>query len=181
MQSAMKQSLGLLVLSLGLAACGGGKKAAGPGADWSARPLDVTISDQVYNVAFTIKSPSGMKLESNDGPAAVTKRWEADVDDAFSEPSFAVAFAAIPATNLTEFVDREVTDGDQVIEQQTTADGFVLVTRSKSGGLIRAQRLKRKGDVHLTCRASQAKTGGVPSPDKTAAWLASICATLVIQ
>lgn len=181
MQSVMKQSLCLLAISLGLAASGGGKQAPGPGADWSARPLDVTISDKVYNVAFTIQSPSGMKLESDGGPETITKRWEADVKDAFSEPSFAVSYAAIPATDLDAYVKRELTDGDHVIEQKTNADGFVLVTRSKSGGLIRAQLQKRKGDVHLNCRASQAKTGGVPNPDKTAAWLASICATLVIQ
>jgi hypothetical protein len=45
---------------------------------------------------------------------------------------------------------------------------------------VRAEIMKTKGDAHLACRASQAKTGGVPSPDATMAWLEKLCSSLTI-
>ncbi|MEZ4399606.1 MAG: hypothetical protein R3B06_06290 [Kofleriaceae bacterium] len=173
----------IVALSLALAACGGSKKSAGPGQDWSGKPLDTTITDKVKGVGFTIKAPAGMKLDGTDAdPDAITKRWQADVDDYFSEPSFSVAYAAIPAKDVDGFVrDAMLGPKDVVAKQAATDDGFVLTTHTQDNGTVRASVLKRKGDVTLTCRASQAKTGGVPSPEKTLAWLESLCSSLTIQ
>jgi hypothetical protein len=163
-------------------ACGGSKgESSGPGQDWSSKPLDVTVTDKVHGVGFTIKSPKGMKLEHDDGPDAVTKSWEADLKDNFSEPGFSVSFKAIPATTLDEYVKyAALDDKDVVAKKEATADGFLLVTHTKNKGIVRVEQMKKKGDVNLECRISQAKTGGVPNADKTIAWMQEICASLTI-
>ena len=174
------KSMMTAVLLIGLVACGG-KGESGPGKDWSGKPLDVTIKDKVKGVEFSIQAPAGMKLERDEGPDAVTKRWEADLDDNFSEPGFSVAYASIPPKDLETFVKyATVDDTDVIAKQEATDDGFKLVYHTKNKGIVRVEILKRKGEHHLTCRASQAKDGGVPSPDKTIAWLEQLCGSLTI-
>ena len=174
------KSMMTAVLLIGLVACGS-KGESGPGKDWSGKPLDVTIKDKVKGVEFSIQAPAGMKLERDEGPDAITKSWEADLDDPFSEPGFSVAYASIPPEDLDGFVDNAMVDEKDVIaKKETLDDGFKLVYHTKNKGIVRVHVLKRKGEHSLVCRASQAKDGGVPSPDKTIAWLEQLCGSLTI-
>lgn len=180
----MIKQLAIAASLLSLVACGG-KKDDGPGKDWSGKPLEVTITDKVKNIGFTIKAPKGMKLEDrgDQGPEAITKSWQADLKDNWNEPGFAVSYSAIPAKTIEEYVKYAMLDdGDVVAKQETTADGFVLVTHTKNKGIVRAQVLKRRGEDHLECRASQAGDHGpVKNPDKTLVWLEQLCASLAFQ
>lgn len=183
----MIKKVASVALLLSVVACGGGgKKDEGPGKDWSGKPLEVTITDKVKNVGFTIKAPKGMRLEERGGPPepeAITKSWEADMKDNWNEPGFSVSYAAIPARTIDEYVKHAMLDDKDVIaKQETTADGFVLVTHTKNKGIVRAQVLKRKGEEHIECRASQAGDHGpVKNPDKTLAWLEQLCSSLAFQ
>jgi len=173
-------------LLLSVVACGGGgKKDEGPGQDWSGKPLEVTITDKVKNISFTIKAPKGMRLEErgDQGGEAITKSWEADMKDNWNEPGFAVSYAAIPATTIDEYVKYAMLDDNDVVaKKEATADGFVLVTHTKNKGIVRAQVMKRKGESHIECRASQAGDHGpVKNPDKTLAWLEQLCSSLAFQ
>ena len=170
-----------LVLCAILVACG---KNAEPGADWSQKPLDDTVESRVHGVPFKISMPKGWKLEEigkvND-PDEIVREWRPDVKDQWSEPSVAVSYAAIPAKDLDGYVSDAMMDKKDVIaKKEQTADGFVLVYHTQNKGIVRVHVLKRKGDVHLNCRASQAKTGGVPSPDATMAWLEKMCGSLTL-
>jgi hypothetical protein len=172
-------------LLLSIVACGGSKKDEGPGQDWSGKPLDVTITDKVKNVGFTIKAPKGMKLEDHGdrGPEAITKSWEADMKDNWNEPGFSVSYASIPPKTLDDFVKYAMLDDNDVVaKKEATADGFVLITHTKNKGIVRAEVLKRRGDDSLECRASQAGDHGpVKNPDKTLAWLEQLCSSLAFQ
>ncbi|HEY5922420.1 MAG TPA: hypothetical protein VIV11_12150 [Kofleriaceae bacterium] len=167
-----------------LFACG---KPAEPGADWSAKPLDATIESKVKGVPFKLSVPKNFKFDGvgddkEDNPESITKRWRPDVKDYFSEPSVSVSYAAIPAKDLDGFVSDAMVDKDKdvIAKKEQTADGFVMLYHTKNKGIVRVELLKRKGDVHLNCRASQAKQGGVPSPDATMAWLEKMCASLTL-
>lgn len=171
-------------LLLGAVLFGCGKKSE-PGADWSAKPLDATIESKVNNVAFKLSLPKGWTFdgasgEKVDDPAAISKEWRPDIKDYFSEPSVTISYAAIPPTDLAGFVkDAMLDEGKDVIaKQEQTPDGFVLVYHTKNKGIVRVHTMKTKGDAHVFCRASQAKTGGVPSPDATMAWLEKLCGSL---
>jgi len=167
----------MMLAGAALAACG--KGSSGPGQDWSGKPLDVKIADEIHGAKFTLQAPAGMKLADT---SDVTKEWRADVDDYFSEPSFTVAYEAIPAKTIDDYVrDAMLDKNDVVVKKEATADGFVLLYRTKTWGIVRAHVMKQKGDVHLECRASQAKQGGVPSHDQTLAWLERLCSSLAIQ
>lgn len=168
-----------------IAACGGG---ASPGQDWSKRPLDLAIESKVNGVAFALSIPKGWKFDAvgddkETDPALISKQWRPDMKDYFSEPSVMVSSEAIPAKDLDGFVaDAMLDDKDVIAKKAATPDGgFVLVTHTKNHGIVRAQIMKVKGDAHLVCRASQAKDGGVPSPEATMAWLEQLCGTLVIR
>jgi hypothetical protein len=170
-----------VVVGAAVAGCGKGGGGGGPGKDWSGKPLDVTIESKVKGAGFRIQAPAGMKLDGDDAPDAITKSWKADVGDYFSEPSFQVAFASIPAKDLDTFVKYGMVGAKDVIaKKEATADGFVLVTHGADHGMIAVSVQKAKGETHLTCRASQAKTGGVPNPTATMAWLEKLCASLTI-
>lgn len=173
----------LLVIATVLFAC----KQSEPGADWSAKPLDATIESKVSNVAFKLSVPKGWKFDAipnqkEDDASAISKQWRPDMKDYFSEPSVTVAYEAIPATTLDDFVKEAMLDDkkDVIAKQAQTPDGFVLISHTKNNGIVRAEVMKTKGDAHLACRASQAKTGGVPSPDATMAWLEKLCSSLTI-
>jgi hypothetical protein len=174
--------MGWLAATLTLAACGKGRE---PGQDWSGIPLDTTYAAKINNVAITVRGPAHMKLDEGAHKATdadLTKTWLADVDDYFSEPDFQIGFESIPATTIDEFVKSAMVDPKHVITKQAaTADGFVVAFHSANNGLLGVATMKTKGANHLTCNASQAKTGGVPSPDKTLAWLEQLCASLTIQ
>jgi hypothetical protein len=174
----------LLLCLLVAGACG---KTAEPGADWSQKPLDTTVENKVNNVPFKVSMPKGWKFDDIAGrkendDAEITKMWRPDVKDYFSEPGLTISYAAIPAKDLDSFVKHTMLDEakDVIAKKEQTADGFVLVSHTKNKGIVRVQMLKRKGDVHLNCRASQAKQGGVPSPEATMAWLEKMCGTLTL-
>lgn len=177
----MRKPLAFLVV---LAAACGGKKSSGPGQDWSGKPLDQKIEAKVNNVAFSLMVPKGMRAEEggDTSPEAITRSWEADLEDQWSEPHFAVSYASIPAKDLDGFLEDRMLDDDEVIvKKEATADGFVVTHHSKTKGLVYAEVMKIKGEHHLECRASQAKDGGVPSFDKTIAWLEKLCSSLTIE
>ncbi len=174
-------TIGIMVGALA-AGCGKGGGGGGPGKDWSGKPLDVTIESKVKGAGFRIQAPAGMKLDGDDAPDSITKSWKADVGDYFSEPSFQVSYASIPAKDLDTFVKSAMVGANDVIaKKEATADGFVLVTHGPKHGLVTALVQKAKGDTYLSCRASQAKTGGVPNPPATMAWLEKLCSSLTIQ
>jgi hypothetical protein len=157
------------------------------GADWTTAPLDQTVETKVSGHGFKISMPKGWIFDATagdqpDDPKVVTKEWRPDVRDYFEEPSVAVAFDAIPAKSLDEFVtDCMLGDDDVVTKKQQTADGFVVLSNKQNNGIVRAYMLKRKGDVSLSCRASQAKNGGLANPDAATAGLARLCDTLVVE
>lgn len=174
----------LLLIGTVLFACG---KPSEPGADWSAKPLDATIENKVNGVPFKLQVPKGWKFDAvgdqkEDDATAITKQWRPDVKDYFSEPSVTISYAAIPPKDLDGFVkDAMLDEGKDVIaKQEQTPDGFVLIYHTKNKGIVRAHTMKTKGDAHVYCRASQAKTGGVPSPDATMAWLEKLCGSLTL-
>ena len=177
----MTKALAFCVL---LAACG---EQSEPGQDWSQKPLDATIENKVKNVPFKISVPKGWKFDAvgtrkEDDPEEITKEWRPDIKDYFSEPSVTVAYAAIPAKDLDSFLKYVMVDDkkDVIAKKEQTPDGFVIVYHTKNKGIVRVELQKNKGDVALTCRASQAKTGGVPSPDATMAWLEKMCSSLTL-
>jgi hypothetical protein len=183
----MTKTLISAALIIAVAACGGKKDSAGGGhgGDWSGKPLDETITEKVKNIGFTIKAPKGMKLEDvgEKGPEAITKSWEADKKDNWNDPGFSVSYKAIPAKTIDEYVsDAMLDDKDVVAKKEQTADGFVLLTHTKTKGIVRAHVMKRKGEEHIECRASQAgDRGPVPNADKTLAWLEQLCSSLAFQ
>jgi hypothetical protein len=172
----------LLGLALAMSGCGSSSE---PGKDWSKKPLDATIESKVNGAGFKLSVPKGWKFDATVGaesdPAAISKQWRPDVDDYFSEPSVTVSYASIPAKDLEGFVgDAMLDDKYTVVKKAAIADGFVLTAHTKNHGIVRAHVMKRKGEVHIDCRASQAKTGGVPSPAATMAWLEQLCSSLTI-
>jgi hypothetical protein len=173
-----------LVLCALLTACGGSSE---PGADWSKKPLDATIESKVHDVPFKLQVPKGWKFDAvgdakEDDASAISKEWRPDMKDSFSEPSVTISYAAIPPKDLDGFIkDAMLDEGKDVIaKKEQTPDGFLLVYHTKNKGIVRVHTLKAKGDVHVYCRASQAKTGGVPSPDATMAWLEKLCGSLTL-
>ncbi len=178
----MKRSLiGLLLL--GLAACG--KDAPSFGQDWSKRPLapvtetlESTIGSTTRTATFSIDLPAKMKKEASGGHL----EWRADLDDNFSEPSVSVGFSMMPAS-VEEALRVTMPDKNDVIVKSVEIDGgFIVVSHTKTKGIVRVEAWKRQGERDaLTCRASQAKTGGVPSPDATLAWLETICTSLTVK
>jgi hypothetical protein len=174
----MRKPVMLVFVAALFGACGSKGE---PGQDWSGRPLEVTIEESVNGVAFTIQAPKGLKHEA-DRATEVTRWWRADVHDYFSEPSFTVSYESIPAKDLAGFIRGSLLDADEVIaKQEELADGFVLVHHNPGKSLAYAQVLTRKGDVHLRCSASQARDGGLPSFERTLAWLEALCRSLTIQ
>ena len=175
----------LAICVLMFAACG--KKDSEPGADWSQKPLDATIESKVHDIPFKLSVPKGWKFDGvgdakEDDATAITKQWRPDVGDYFSEPSVSISYAAIPPKDLEGFISDAMVDKDKdvVSKKETTADGFVMHYHTKNKGIVRVNVLKRKGDQHVNCRASQAKQGGVPSPDATLAWLEKMCSSLTL-
>jgi hypothetical protein len=160
-----------------LVACG----SSGPGADWSNKPLTETATGKVNGFAFKLKLPAGMKLEPQRGND-ISMDWKADVDDYFSEPSVQVLFDSIPAKDIAGLVEEEVLGKRDVVQEKTAIpDGMRVVYHTDNYGIANVVVAKAKGATHLKCRASQAKQGGVPSPEKTLAWLVQLCMTLEIQ
>ncbi len=170
------KACGMVAVALVIALSGCGKDKKAPGLDWSGKELK-PVKNKVKGIDFTISLPDGMKLE--DPNAEITLHWKADMDDYFSEPGVAVSFAAIPASTLDKHVERAMLDDTHTIaKKQEIEDGFLLAYHTKNKGIVKVSVLKKKGDTALQCRASQAKQGGVPSPDKTMAWLEKICLSL---
>jgi hypothetical protein len=170
----------IAVLAL-LAGCGGGNS---HGKDWSDKPLDKPTTGKVDKVGFTIELPTGMVPD----PARkgdLSKEYRADLDDSFSEPSVTVGYEAIPAKSLEDFVQEKIGHEKKkrviVTRKTTPAGGFVLSWHTENNGWLGADAMVVKGDAHLECSAHQATEGGVPNPEKTLAWLESICASLTIQ
>ena len=173
-----------IVVCVLVAACG---KQTEPRTDWSQAPLDATIESSVKDVPFTLALPRGWKYSAaREGkeydPEQITKEWRPDVKEAFSEPRVTVAYAGVPAKSLDAFVKETMLDTtNDVIDKETrTADGYLVTYHTRNNGVVRVEMLKAKGDVSLYCRASQAKAGGVPSPDATMAWLEKVCGSLTL-
>ena len=96
--------------------------------------------------------------------------------------ALSISYASIPASDLDSFItDLMLDDTEVIVKKEKLADGFVVIHHNKTKGLVYANTMKIKGEHHLECRASQAKDGGVPNPDKTMAWLESICMSLEIE
>ncbi|HEY5922419.1 MAG TPA: hypothetical protein VIV11_12145 [Kofleriaceae bacterium] len=155
--------------------------------DWSNKPLDATIESKVKGIAFKLAVPAGFKFQalgnqSEDDPGLIAKRWRPDVANYLSEPSVSVSFVASTPTNMRAFTDSAMLDMDKnvIAKQETTPDGFVMLTHTTDKATVRAHVVKPKGDVAVACRAHQTKMGGVPNPDATMAWLEKLCASLTL-
>jgi len=163
------------------AACGGGNH---HGEDWSGKPLDKTATGKVDKYAFTIKMPSNF-IEDPSGKSELSKQYRPDMDDYFSEPSIMITYDAIPAKTLEDFVQERIGHEKKkrvvVTKKQTPDGGFVLSWHTENNGWLGADTVAVKGDARVECSAHQATEGGVPSPEKTLAWLESICASLTLQ
>ena len=169
--------LALTVTSALLLACGGDKKS--PGQDWSERPL-TTIKDKVKGVGFAIGLPDKMKKDEHG--SEVSLGWRADMDDYFSEPSVNVYYSSIPPTDLSSAQrDAMIDKKHTVVRKDTIDDGFIITHHSGDKGYVKTHVWKKAGDKMLNCVASQAKQGGVPSPDKTLRWLEKICLSLSVS
>jgi hypothetical protein len=165
-----------LAILMMVAACGSGE----PGADWSGKPLDVPVKNTVLSAGFSLRLPAGMKLEAKGDE--LTREWIADQSDYFSEPTVTISYASIPPKDLDGFVqDAMLTNKDVVAKKAALPDGFILVHHTADHGLEVVELMRIKGSAHVTCRAGQARTGGVKNPEKTLAWLEQLCTTLAID
>jgi len=166
-------SIALSVVATTLLACGSSGE---PGKDWSKTPLEATVEGTVKGTAFKVQVPKGW-VPAGD----MENQWRPDMKDYFSEPSVTVRAAFTPVKTVDDLVSNAMLDAKDVIaKKDATADGFVLITHTKTNGIVRAYVLKAKGDVQIVCQADQAKTGGVPSPEATMAWLEKLCSTLTL-
>lgn len=158
-----------------LLACGGKKD--GPGKDWSGKELSPTKGTLKDGIEFTVSLPADFKKE--DRSDEITQSWEADFDDPFSEPSAAVSYQAIPPKSLDQFIEYAMLDDTFTLaKKEELKDGYLYVAHTENKGYVMVERLLRKGDKAIACRASQAKQNGVPSPDATMAWLEKLCMSL---
>ncbi len=83
---------------------------------------------------------------------------------------------------MEEYVASAMLDDKYVIEhKEMNGDFFIISAHTKNNGIVKVSLLRQKGDTSLECHASQAKTGGVPSPEATLAWLEKLCQTLTIK
>ena len=173
------KKFGAVVLMMSIAALFGcSKKETGPGKDWSGKPIK-TVTQQVHKVKFSIDIPDGMKLKKKDSDVNIG--WQADMDDYFSEPHVDVSYAAIPAKSLADFKKYNFINEKHIIVKEETLknpEGFFVVYHTKNKGLLWVISLIKKGDKALTCRAGQAKSGGVPNFKATQAWLEKICRSI---
>lgn len=165
--------IALCLVATTLFACG---SSAEPGKDWSKTPLDATVEGTVKGVAFKVSVPKGW-VPAGD----MENQWRPDVKDYFSEPDVTVRAPFTTVKTVDDFVGNAMLDAKDVVGKKAqTADGFVLVTHTKNNGTVRAFVLKAKGEAQIVCEAEQAKTGGVPSPDATMAWLEQLCSSLTL-
>jgi hypothetical protein len=172
----------LLAVSLALApACGkkndDDKEPAEPGRDWSGKALK-PVSVTVGGKAVTVTLPDGLKLEKDE---AEYKGWIADVKDYFSEPSISLGIIITAPKTPDEAVRDAMVDDDVVARKEAIPGGFVVTHHGAKKGLVTTQTWKAAGDKTVTCRAAQAKEGGVPSFEKTKAWLEKICLSVTVK
>jgi hypothetical protein len=178
-------ALGALVVA-SLAACGKSGGGDAIGQDWSKRPLkavEASLEDTMLDVkrtaTFTIDLPDKMKKEDR-GSGHV--EWRADQKDEWSEPSVTVGFAMLPKSAEDALSTTMPEKDDVIVKSEALGDGFIVVSHTKDKGIVRVEVWKKRGDGEaLTCRASQAKDGGVPSPDATLGWLEKICTSLTVK
>jgi hypothetical protein len=173
----MTQTKAWIVFGM-VAACGHSE----PGKDWSGVALDTTVTGTFPKAAFELKLPSGWKAETVGIDAEVSKEWRPDVKDYFSEPTVSVSYEAIPAKSLDAFIAEEFTDPKLTVEhKEMNGDYFIASAHSKDNGQVWVKLSRQKGDANLICSAAQAKSGGVPNPAATIAWLEKLCQTLTIK
>lgn len=146
------------------------------GRDWSGEALSETQA-KVEDVEFRLQLPAGLKLVTGEDAMEGWAEWRAE-GDYFSEPSVRVNQDALPPSELDKFVDYQMFDDDDRVEAVEVDGRFVVKARSKDDGTISATTLTTKDGVALRCKAVQAKRGGVPNPEATLAWLASICTSV---
>lgn len=155
------------------AACGGSSE---PGEDWSGEPLAATSSD-IDGHAFSIQLPK--RMINADGPG---RFWRADMGDYFSEPTVYVLWSSMPKSvddALASLFDRDKLD---IVKQEQRDGRIVIATRTKKPGILSVITYTPAGDGRaFECNASQARNSGVPSPDKTHAWLESICTSVAAK
>ncbi len=93
-----------------------------------------------------------------------------------------VYFASIPPKDLATAKMYAMIDKKHTIVRKDKIDGgFIITHHSKTKGYVKTHVWKKAGDKMLNCVASQAKRGGVPSPDKTMKWLETICLSMMVK
>jgi hypothetical protein len=147
----------------------------GPGRDWSGEAL-APVTQRIGGVEVSLSLPAGLRVDREE-PHRVS--WIADRDDHFSEPSVTLATVTAPPDSIERAVALAMPGDDgTVARQQAIENGFAVTTHTPDRGLVQARVWKQVGGQWVTCTASQARRGGVPSFEATRRWLESICESL---
>jgi hypothetical protein len=173
-----------------LCACG---KSAAPAAveeskkpatavDWTAQPLDATLTGTACGVAFEVRVPKGWILDPElTKMDAELKNYRPDVADYYSAPALTIA-ANGPnnfPTSLDAYAER-VTDPDTtVVSKRELPDGYLAVVEENDHSGVKVKVNKHKGNTWVSCQALQRPKGAIPAG--TVAWLSKICESLVIK
>ena len=158
------------------------KPATGP-IEWTAQPLDATISGTTSGVAFEVRVPKGWILDPE--LAKLTpelKNYRPDVADYQSAPALTIGANhpnMPPSTSLDAFIQR-VSDPDAtVVSKRELPDGYLVVLEENDHSAVKVKLDKHKGNVWVGCQAMQRPKGAIAAG--TAAWLSKICESLVIK
>jgi hypothetical protein len=177
-----------------LLVCACGKTAAPPAAeppatkpaaatDWTAQPLDATITGTTSGVAFEVRVPKGWILDAELAKVAPElKNYRPDVADHYSAPALTIGAnnPNMPAsTSLDAFIQR-VTDPDEtVVSKRELPDGYLVVLEENDHSAVKVKLDRHKGNAWVGCQAMQRPKGAIAAG--TATWLSKICESLVVK
>lgn len=166
----------LLAWVVALAAC----KGSTPARDWSTVALEDTVEGRVGNALFALRLPKDWK---RDVDQPLIKGWRPDdVDDYTVEPSVTVGWVQQPPESVDDYIKSLSYAGTPIIDRKLEkASYFEVVSHTEDNGVVRVDYIGHKGDRYVGCSAFQMASGGVPSPQATAEWLARLCESLRIE
>jgi hypothetical protein len=161
----------LLLLSLALAACGGGSSS-----DWLGGKLK-TVDGKVDDIAFAIDLPTAMESRPN---ALGLRSYLSDDAERTFGPWVDVEKAGYTPRS-PEDVTGYVTEGATVVAKEQRPDGAWLMAAIKKDAPSKVHvRLWRTspGKTTLVCDAKQEAEKTIADPEKVRARFEQICSTL---